>query len=76
MDAMVLVEGPKRAGKDLTREKFIAAVESIQEMKVGLGCKLILACGPADHKGFDNVDPTIVKERQPVPLTDWSGLAQ
>jgi len=76
VDAMVLVEGLKRAGKDPTREKFIAAVESIREMNVGLGSKLILAYGPTDHKGFDNVYPTIVKGGQPVLLTDWSGLAK
>jgi branched-chain amino acid transport system substrate-binding protein len=76
VDAMVLVEGLKRAGKNLSREKFIAAVESIHEMNVGLGSKLILAYGPADHKGFDNVYPTIVKRGQPVLLTDWSGLAK
>jgi len=73
---MVLVEGLKRAGKDLTREKFISGVESIHAMNVGLGSKLILAYGPADHKGFDNVYPTIVKGGQPVLLTDWSGLAK
>ena len=76
VDAMVLVEGLKRAGKDPTREKFIAAVESIHELNVGLGSKLILGYGPADHKGFDNVYPTIVKGGQPVLLTDWSGLAK
>ena len=76
VDAMVLVEGLKRAGKDPTREKFIAAVESIREMNLGLGSKLILAYGPTDHKGFDNVYPTIVKGGQPVLLTDWSGLAK
>jgi branched-chain amino acid transport system substrate-binding protein len=72
VDAMVLVEGLKRAGKDLTREKFITAIESIHEMNVGMGAKLILDYGPKDHKGFDNVYPTIVKNGQPVLLTDWS----
>ena len=76
VDAMVLVEGLKRAGKDPTREKFISGVESIHEMNVGLGSKLILAYGPADHKGFDNVYPTIVKGGHAVLLTDWSGLAK
>jgi branched-chain amino acid transport system substrate-binding protein len=76
VDAMVLVEGLKRAGKEPTREKFISGVESIHEMNVGLGSKLILAYGAADHKGFDNVYPTIVKGGQPVLLTDWSGLVK
>jgi ABC-type branched-subunit amino acid transport system substrate-binding protein len=76
VDAMVLVEGLKRAGKNLTRERFISAIESIHELNVGLGSKLMLTYGPSDHKGFDNVYPTIVKSGQPVLLTDWSGLAK
>ena len=74
VDAMVLVEGLKRAGKDLTREKLITAIESIHQMNVGMGSKLMLDYGPTDHKGFDNVYPTIVKGGEPVLLTDWSSL--
>jgi branched-chain amino acid transport system substrate-binding protein len=74
VDAMVLVEGLKRAGKDLDREKFIAAIESIHTMNVGMGSKLLLDYGPTDHKGFDDVYPTVVKNGQPVLLTDWSAL--
>ena len=74
VDALVMVEGLKRAGKDLTREKFISAIESIHEMNVGLGSKLVLTYGPSDHKGFDDVYPTIVTGGHPVLLTDWSGL--
>jgi len=76
VDAMVLVEGLKRAGKDLSREKFITAIESIHEMNVGMGSKLILDYGPNDHKGFDNVYPTIVRNGQAVLLTDWSSLGK
>ena len=76
VDAMVLVEGLKRAGKDITREKFIAGIESIHQMNFGLGPRLILDYGPSDHKGFDNVYPTIVKNGQPVLLTNWSGLVK
>jgi len=76
VDAMVMIEGFKRAGKDLTRERFIAGIESIHEMNVGLGSKLILAYGPSDHKGFDSVYPTIVRGGQPLLLTDWSSLGE
>lgn len=76
VDAMVLVEGLKRAGKDLTREKLITAIESIHSMNVGMGSKLVLDYGPTDHKGFDDVYPTIVKGGQPVLLTDWSGVGK
>lgn len=76
VDAMVLVEGLKRAGKDLTREKFIAAIESIHDMNAGLGPKLILNYSASDHKGFDSVYATIVKGGQAVLLTDWSDVAK
>ena len=76
VDAMVLVEGLKRAGKDPSREKFISSIESIHEMNIGLGPKLILSYSASDHKGFDSVYATIVKNGQPVLLTDWSGLGR
>jgi ABC-type branched-subunit amino acid transport system substrate-binding protein len=76
VDAMVVVEGLKRAGKDVTRAKFIAAIESIHEMNVGLGPKLILNYSPSDHKGFKNLYPTVVKNGQPVLLTDWSSVGK
>jgi branched-chain amino acid transport system substrate-binding protein len=74
VDAMVLVEGFRRAGKELTREKFIAGIESIHQMNAGLGPKLILNYSASDHKGFDSVYPTVVKNGQPALLTDWSGI--
>ena len=76
VDAMVLVEGLKRAGKDPSREKFVSGIESIHEMNIGLGPKLILSYSASDHKGFDSVYATIVKNGQPVLLTDWSGLGK
>jgi ABC-type branched-subunit amino acid transport system substrate-binding protein len=76
VDAMVLVEGLKRAGKDLTREKFIAGIESIHAMNVGLGPRLMLSYSASDHKGFDDVYPTVVKDGQPRELTDWSVAAR
>ncbi len=76
VDAMVMVEGLKRAGKDVTREKFVAAIESIHDMNVGLGPRLILNYSATDHKGFDNVYPTVVKSGQPVLLTDWSSIGK
>jgi branched-chain amino acid transport system substrate-binding protein len=76
LDAMVLVEGLKRAGKNVSRERFISGIESIHEMNVGMGSSLILDYGPNDHKGFDNVYPTMVKQGAPVLLTDWSTVGK
>lgn len=76
VDAMVLVEGLKRAGKKLTREKFISAIESIHQMDAGLGPRLVLNYGPNDHKGFEDVYPTIIKNGQAVLLTNWSEIGK
>jgi hypothetical protein len=61
---MVLVEGLKRPGNDVMREKSISAIESIHDMKVGLGPRLVLNYSANDHKGFDRVYPTMVKNGQ------------
>jgi branched-chain amino acid transport system substrate-binding protein len=74
VDAMVLVEGIRRAGKDLTREKLIRALESIHDYNTGLGPKLQVNFSPANHKGFHNVYPTVVKGGVAVPFTDWAEL--
>ena len=74
VDAMVLVEGLKRAGKDLTREKLITALESIQNKDVGLGPKLTLKYSPTRHKGFDQIYTTVVRDGKPEILDDWKKL--
>jgi branched-chain amino acid transport system substrate-binding protein len=75
VDAMVMMEGLKRAGKDLTREGLIHAIESIHDHDLGLGPQLKLDYGPKDHKGFDNVIPTVIRGGRAVPFTDWSTAA-
>jgi branched-chain amino acid transport system substrate-binding protein len=72
IDAMVMVEGLKRAGKELTREGLIRGIESIHEMDLGLGPQLKLDYSPKDHKGFDHVIPTVVRGGRAVPFTDWA----
>ena len=71
VDAMVLVEGLKRAGEDLTREKLVRALESIHDFDAGLGPRLRLNFSAANHKGFHNVYPTVVKGGVAVPFSDW-----
>jgi hypothetical protein len=60
----------------VTRERFISAIESIHELNIGLGPKLVLAYGSTDHKGFDNVYPTVVKNGQPTLLTNWFAIGK
>ena len=75
VDAMVLVEGLKRAGKDLTREGLIRGIESIHDLDLGLGPQLKLDYSAKDHKGFDHVLPTVIRGGRAVPFTDWSTAA-
>ena len=59
--AKVMVEGLRRAGKNLTRENFIRAMESIQDYDVG-GFKV--SFGPGKRSGSQFVDLTIISKDQ------------
>jgi branched-chain amino acid transport system substrate-binding protein len=72
VDAMVLVEGLKRAGKEPTRESLIHGIESLHDLDMGLGPQLKLEYSARDHKGFNHVIPTVVRGGRAVPFTDWS----
>lgn len=72
VDAMVLVEGLKHAGKDVTREGLIRAIESLHGFDLGLGPQLKLEYSTHDHKGFTHIIPTVVRGGRAVPFTDWS----
>jgi ABC-type branched-subunit amino acid transport system substrate-binding protein len=76
VDAMVLVEGLKRAGKDLTRAKLISALESIHDKDMGLGPILKLTYDSHRHKGFDSVYTTVVRDGEPVAFISWKQLKQ
>ena len=71
VDAMVLVEGLKRAGKDLTREKYIEAIEGMNNVDIGLG-QLKLEFTPQSHKGFHKVYWTVVKNGKAETFSDWN----
>jgi len=55
--AKVLVEGLRRAGKDPTREKFIAAMESINYLEIG---GFLVRFGPDNHNGSQLVDLSMI----------------
>lgn len=55
--AKALVEGLQRAGKDLTREKFIAALESIHRVDLG---DFLVSFSATDHDKASYVDLTII----------------
>ena len=74
LDAMVFVEGLKRAGKDLTREKFIQGIESMHNTDLGLGPKLRANYSSSSHKGLNEVYVTVVRGGKPEILSDWSAI--
>ena len=59
LNAKILAEGLGRAGKDITREKFIQAIESIDQYDLGI--KNPLSFGKDDYQGLDNVYYTMIK---------------
>jgi len=62
MNARVLIEALRRAGRDLSRGGFIRALESLKEYYVGIGA--VINFGPRDHQGIDDVYLTEVKDGQ------------
>ncbi|HZE11215.1 MAG TPA: ABC transporter substrate-binding protein, partial [Burkholderiales bacterium] len=53
----VMVEGLKRAGKDLTREKLIAALEGMNSVDLG---DFVVGFSPTNHSGSKFVDLTMI----------------
>jgi branched-chain amino acid transport system substrate-binding protein len=74
VNAMVMVEGLKRAGKDPTREKFIEALESMNGFDIGLGSAARLEFSSHSHKGLDRVYPTVVRDGKPEAFGDWATM--
>ena len=65
-------EGIRRAGKDLSNESFVNALETIKNMDMG-GLTGPISYSPTDHKG--NSDARMYKAESGkgyfVPVTDW-----
>jgi branched-chain amino acid transport system substrate-binding protein len=57
--AKVLVEGLKKTGKDLTRAKFIKAVESVTDLDLG---GYFVSYSPSNHNGSTYVDITVINK--------------
>lgn len=64
LNARILTEGLKRAGKNITRRKFIQAIESIHEYDLGI--QNPLSFGKDDYQGLDNVYYTMIKKGELV----------
>jgi ABC-type branched-subunit amino acid transport system substrate-binding protein len=79
INAMVLVEGLKRAGTDLTRSKFIAAMESMHDIDLGFGQRYTLRFTDKHHIGWlsNSVRLNIIRGGKLMPLTEtvWKQIS-
>jgi ABC-type branched-subunit amino acid transport system substrate-binding protein len=57
VNAKVMVEALRRAGRNLTREGFVRALESMQRVDLG---GLMVTYGPDDHTGSEFVELTMI----------------
>ncbi len=55
----VLVEGLRRAGRDLDSDKLVAALEGIRDLDLGIGTKI--SFGPQEHQGSHKVWGTMLQ---------------
>jgi branched-chain amino acid transport system substrate-binding protein len=69
INARVLVEGLRRAGRDLNREKFIDAIESIRDFNLGIDNHLSFS--PNDHQGLEKVYFTRIRNGKFVLINEW-----
>ena len=68
--AMVFEEALKRAGRDLTREKFIAAMESIKDFQTG-GLTNPASFSPKDHQGSKTLRVYQIQAGGKTQFTDF-----
>lgn len=57
LTAKVLVEALRRGGRELTREKFVDALEAFRNVDLG---GVLLSYSPTDHSGLKRVEITVV----------------
>lgn len=69
INARVLIEGLQRTGRDLTRDGFIQAIESIHDLSPGLDINISFS--PTDHQGLDRVYFTRLENGQFALIKDW-----
>ncbi|MYL83986.1 ABC transporter substrate-binding protein [Desulfovibrio aerotolerans] len=72
LNARVLVEGLRRAGRDLTRERFLDAIESIDTFSVGIASPVTY--GPDRHQGLERVYFTRFDHGRFQMVTDWGRI--
>jgi branched-chain amino acid transport system substrate-binding protein len=69
INAVIFTKGLQWAGKDLTREDFMSALERMTELSIGMGQAVNF--GPQDHQAFDHVYFSEIKNGKLVLVTAW-----
>jgi len=67
--AIVFVEGAKRAGKDLTREKLISSLETLKDFETGVVPPLTF--GPGNHGNADKFGYAIWEDGKIKVIRGW-----
>ena len=70
----VFVEGLRRAGKGLTRESFITAVEGIKDFDIGAGNTISFS--EDNHQGSQKVYPTVIRNGRYQLIKDWAAVKE
>jgi len=75
-NTVILVEGLKRAGRDLTREGFVDALESLKDFDTGLTGPVTF--GPNRRKGIDSgkIYKTDIKNKRYIAITSWKRASE
>jgi len=74
VDAMVIEEALKRTGTNPSHEKFIQAIESLDDFDIGLGESAHLQFSSHRHQGLSHVYPTVVRNGKPEIFNDWGSV--
>jgi ABC-type branched-subunit amino acid transport system substrate-binding protein len=69
VNAKVIVEGLKRAGQEITREKFVDALESMKDFSLGVGYPVNFS--KESHQGLEYIYFTIIEKGEFKFFTDW-----
>ncbi len=64
----ILVEGLRRAGRNVTRESLVDALESIKKLDLGIGVPITF--GPSEHQGSHKVWGTMLQPDGSYKLID------
>lgn len=71
-NARILVEGLRRSGRELSREGFIEAIESLDKFEIAPG--ITVSYGDVDHQGMEKVYFTRFKNGRFELIRDWAEL--